>query len=93
MHYIADSIALICLTTIKHYYFGKSLASLILSPFCIWYYKIIANYYFSYIFKAIILKTPFNVIIAIKSPRKLDHFMPSMEAECKIQVGNTLYIF
>lgn len=44
-------------------------------------------------FKAIILKIPFNVIIAIKSPRKLDHFMPSTEAECRMEVGNTLYIF
>lgn len=42
---------------------------------------------------AIILNTPFDVMIAMKSPRKDAQIIPSIEAEWRIEVGNTLYIF
>lgn len=36
---------------------------------------------------------PFVVINATKSPKNVHHLMPSIDAECNILVGNTLYIF
>lgn len=37
-----------------------------------------------------ILNTPFFVINAMKSPTKDAQIIPYIDAECKIEVGNTL---